>query len=300
MDGVACSVAYMDFMLQKGSKVKGFYSGDLSKEVEFVREYTKYFPLVKSKGRYPKDSEFVLVDTADVDSIESVIPPDKVVEIFDHRELFFKVKFTKAKLNIEKVGSCATLMAELFRRNRLLPSQKVATYLYSAIISNTINFKNLVTTDRDIKAAKWLKKIADVGDTYYKKMFEYKSRIRNSTDLKFLIDQDFATHTIHGINLMIAQIEVANLEKVTAKYREVIAGELVKLKKQEKLEYAMFSGIDIIEGFNIFMVIDKKSGDFFSKAMGTSPFSKRYKTKGIIMRKEIWPKVEKILGNAES
>jgi manganese-dependent inorganic pyrophosphatase len=295
MDGVACSIAYMDFMDQKGSKVKGVYFGDLSKEVEFVRKHTKFFPLVKSTGRYPKGSEFVLVDTADLDSIESVIPSDKVVEIFDHRKLFFDVKFPKAKINIEEVGSCATLLAELFRNNGLIPSKRTSTYLYSAIISNTVNFKNLVTTDRDIKAAEWLKKIAGLDNTYYKNMFEYKSRIGSAKDLVFLIEQDFATHPIHGINLMIAQIEVANLEKVVRDYQEVIMKELGRLKEREKLEYAMFSGIDIVKAFNIFIVIDRKSGDFFSKAIGIPPFNNRYKTKGILMRKEIWPKVEKLL-----
>ena len=148
IDGVACCIGYSELLSKLGTKAETTYFGDLSREVEFVKRYTNFFPLKKHSGEYPEDAEFVLVDTADPDAIETTIPPERVKEIF--------------------------------KKNNLGPSQKVAVYLYSAIISNTVNFKNSVTAQRDINAANWLKPISQVGDDYIRKMFEYKSKIRDA------------------------------------------------------------------------------------------------------------------------
>lgn len=236
-----------------------------------------------------------MVDVADPNEIEPAISPDKVIEIFDHRELVFTDKFINAKLNIEKVGSCATLITDKFKKEGFALSQNMAVYLYSAIISNTINFKNLVTTQRDINAANWLKQIANIENDYIKKMFEYKSKIRNAKDLVFVIDQDYTTKEIHGKNVGIAQVEIANLEEVINLYRSDIRENIEKLKQEEKVDYILFSGIDIIKGFNLFIAFDNDSDRFFSKVFGVRRIGDGYKTDEIVMRKQIWPKVEKIL-----
>lgn len=294
-DGVACCIGYSELLQKLGREVSTTYFGDLSKEVEFVKKYTDFFPPKKHEGKYPDGSEFILVDVSDPADIEPVIPPEKVIEIFDHRELVFTDKFVNAKLNIEKVGSCATLIAEKFRKEGVKPSQNVAIYLYSAIISNTVNFKNLVSTQRDIDAANWLKSISQVSDDYIRQMFENKSKIRNAKDLIFLIEQDFATKKTHDKNVGIAQVEIVNLEKVINLYRKDIKKNIEKLKKEEKDDYILFSGIDIVKGFNIFITFDSESEELFSKALGIQKIGEGYKTKEIIMRKQIRPKVEKIL-----
>jgi len=295
IDGIACLIAYSELLKKKGIITSPTFFGDLSKEVEFVKKYTNFFPLEKHEGYYPEDSEFVLVDTADPDALEPGIPLEKVKEIFDHRELVFTEKFVNARLNIDKVGSCATLITEKFRKEDFKPSQNVAIYLYAAIISNTINFKNSVTTQKDVDAADWLRPIAKVEDDYIKKMFEYKSKINNKDDLLFLIEQDFAIKEMHNKNIGIAQVEIANLEKVINFYKKDIEEDLRKLKKEEKIDYVLFTGIDIIKGFNVFITTDNESEKFFSSVLGVPKIGNKYKKDGIIMRKEIWPRVEDIL-----
>ncbi|MEK7497619.1 MAG: DHH family phosphoesterase [Patescibacteria group bacterium] len=295
VDAIACSIGYSELLKKKGIVVCPTYFGDLSKEVEFVRKYTDFFPPKKHEGKYPDGSEFILVDVSDPADIESVIPPEKVVEVFDHRELVFTDEFVNAKLNIEKVGSCATLITEKFEKEDIEPSRNTAIYLYSAIISNTINFKNLVTTRRDIDMANWLKSISQISDDYVRQMFEYKSKIRNANDLIFLIEQDFATKTTRGKNVGIAQIEIVNLEEVINLYRKDIEKSIERIKKEEKDDYILFSGIDIVRGFNIFITLDNRSEELFSRVLEIPKIGGGYKTDEIIMRKQIRPKIEKYL-----
>lgn len=291
IDGIACCIGYKELL---NNKIIASYYGDVSREVEFVKNYTNFFPVKKHSGSYPKGSSFVLVDTTDADAIEPSIDPLSVVQVFDHRELVFSGSFTNAKFDIEKVGSCATLITELFQKEKLKPSAAAATYLFSAIISNTINFKNSVTTEKDKLAARWLKKIADLDNSYIKKMFEYKSRIDCEDDLLFLLNQDYATHLMYGKNVMIAQIEIAKLKEVILTYKNTILNWLLSKIKEERLDYAMLTGVDIVKGYNIFVTVDKKSDTFFSKVMGLKKIGGFYKTNEIIMRKEIWPKVDGI------
>ena len=295
IDGIACTLGYLEFLKAQKQEAKVTFVGDLSREVEFFKEYTGYFPAARHKGRYPDGAEFVLVDTADPDAIESTIPLEKVTTVFDHRELVFSGKFTKARLKIEKVGSCATLIVELLQRKKITPSKNVAVYLYSAIISNTVRFKNSVTTSRDIAAAKYLKLIARIPNSYVERMFEFKSRIKRQEDLLFLLNQDFVTHQMKGRGVMIAQVEIAELEEVVNKNLKAIQIWLKKTKREEKLDYALFTGIDINKGFNLFITVDKKSDEFFSRVLGVSKINGQLKQAGIIMRKQIWPKVEKII-----
>ena len=67
---------------------------------------------------YPSNSEFVLVDTANPDIIDKNIPIDKIIRVYDHRQLVFTNKFINAELHIEPVGSCATLITKEFQKEK--------------------------------------------------------------------------------------------------------------------------------------------------------------------------------------
>lgn len=51
-------------------------------------------------------------------------------------------------------------------KNNVDISKESATLVYGAIISNTLNFKGSVTTDRDKIAAEWLNKVAKLPEDF--------------------------------------------------------------------------------------------------------------------------------------
>jgi len=294
LDGIACSIAYTELLRNLGREVKTTYYGDLGLEVDFVKKFTNYFPIERHKGAYRSDAQFVLVDTADPDALDPAIQPEKVIEVYDHRQLVFMEKFVNSKKKIELVGSCATLIAEEFQKNNLAPSVNAAIYLYSAIVSNTINFKNSITTKRDIVAAKWLKGFVSLPADYIKQMFSSKSLV-TADNLYQILYQDFAIKVFDGKKVGIAQIEIINLETTLRKLKDELRNSLIRLREEHDLDYAFFTGIDLLEGFNIFYTIDSGSNSLFSKVLGIPELKAVYKSNAIIMRKEIWPKVEAAL-----
>lgn len=286
LDGVACSVAYSELLNILGKESRALYFGKIGLEVDFVKHFLKGLTIKDKINDYPDNADFVLVDTSDPDAIDPEIPPEKVLEIFDHRELVFTEKFVNAQINIELVGSCATLIAEKFGENKINPSRSSATLLYSAIISNTINFKNFVTTKRDIKMANRLKNLLNLPADYIEQMFVSKSNV-SKANFEEIIGQDFAVKEMGGRKIGIAQIEVAHLDELLAELGDETVNVLKKLKKEEKLDYILFTGIDVFKGVNTFVYCDKDSKKLFTKILPT--------TGSIIMRKQIWPKLNSLL-----
>jgi len=122
-------------------------------------------------------AEVILVDASDLNGLEGNVSPEKVIEIIDHRQINEADKFPKAKVQIELVGAAATLIAERFIQSKIEISPKSATLLCSAIISNTLNFKGGVTTDRDKLAVKWLNQFAGLPPDFWKELFSAKSNL---------------------------------------------------------------------------------------------------------------------------
>jgi len=293
LDGIACTIAYTELLNKLNIDATSYYFGDLGLEVNFVKNVTNYFPIEKHTGEYDNNIEFVLVDTADPDAIESTISLEKVVEIFDHRQLVFVQKFVNAVKHIELVGSCATLITEEFKKNNLTPSKNSAIYLYSAIVSNTINFKNSVTTPRDIAAADWLKEIAGLNEQYILEMFSAKSIITKD-NLYEILSQDTVVKIVNNKKTMIAQIEMVDVDRMSTDLNEALLVTLNRFKNDNQLDYLLFTGIDVIKGYNIFYTIDQESQKLFSKILEIPALAPGYKTDYIIMRKQFWPKLKNI------
>ncbi len=294
IDGIACIIAYSELLNASGTPAKAVYYGDLGLEVEFVKRYTNYFPIEKHSGEYNPDDRFILLDTADPEALEPTIPPEHVIELFDHRELVFTERFVNTKKTIELVGSCATLIVERLMEQQVTPSPNAAVYLYSAIVSNTVNFKNSVATKRDRDAADYLRTLIDLPDDYVEQMFKSKSNI-SAEDLYEVIFQDISTKTINGKRVGIAQMEIINLEPTINTLREQLMETLDRLKREGNLDYLFFSGIDLFEGYNILLTTDAQSEAVLSGALGI-PRQPEHRTNSILMRKQLWPKIEAVIG----
>ena len=66
---------------------------------------------------------------------------------------------------------------------------------------------------------------------------------------------------------------------------------LSEIKEENSLDYLLFSSIDIIDSFNYFLTIDSDSTELFSNIFNLSNMDKGVRYNGILMRKEIFPKV---------
>ena len=235
LDGVAGAVAYGEFLAQTNQENTVAFIGELHQETKFVLNYfSLQHPLIIDNT--DSFDQIILVDSSDLAALEGHINPAKVIEIIDHRSLHETDKFSNAKSQIELVGAAATLVAERFMNSHIVLSKSSAILLYSAIISNTLNFKGSITTERDRFAATYLNNIAELPSDYWRQLFTAKSDLSGSK-LKATLAGDFATFSINNNRLGIAQVEVMNVKQLIASRVAEITEALTGLQSDNSLDF---------------------------------------------------------------
>ncbi len=292
LDGIACMYAYSEFLRKRGFEILPIIFGNPHIEAKFVIDRFNISGFYKEKD-FDEGSEVIVVDASSPKDISERIDFNKIIEIIDHRKANDLSNFPNSKNQIELVGSCATLIAEKFFNENVEPSNNSSILLYSAIISNTINFKSKLATQRDIKMADWLKEKIDLSENYIEKMFEFKSKI--DEPLKSFLLGDLKKFSAKEGLVGIAQLEIINLREFIKNNFEEIEGALIDIKEQEKLDIVFLNSIDIKDGYNILFALDEKTQGLLEKLLDIKFQDKIAEKEGIIiMRKEIVAELKEI------
>ncbi|MCK4729767.1 MAG: DHH family phosphoesterase [Candidatus Aenigmarchaeota archaeon] len=292
LDGTACVFSYAEYLQKNGKEIVSGIFGTPYREAQFV--INKFnIPPIKNAEELINNYDIVLVDCSELAGISDKINPDKVIEIIDHRKLTEARNFPNAKIQIELVGSAATLIAEKFYETQTEISEESAVFLFSAIISNTINFQAKVTTDRDSKMANWLKSKCRIPENYIHEMFSDKSKF--DKPLKEIFIDDFSIFQIEGFKIGIAQLEIIEVDKFISDRLEEIKKVLLDLKQSNSLDFIFLTCIDIEKLFNKLVIVDNKTKNLIEKTLQINFKEKIARREGIIMRKEIVPKIKEFL-----
>lgn len=293
LDGYASAVAYAEFLEKKGKKAIAGITGEPHEEVEYV---LNRFNLERAKEIFDDEfyDEVILVDTSDTNSFEGKINPEKVIEIIDHREIHEAEKFPKAKVQIELVGAAATLIAEKFQQENIAISPRSAILLYSAIISNTLNFKGGVTTVRDKDMALWLRQFIEVPDGYWKECFLAKSDLQGDKLAKRL-EGDIAKFVLGGKKISIAQLEIIGAKELVEQRSEEIILILNKSKIKLGLDFIFLNIVELELDKNYFLADDNRIKAILEKVLVVKFKGVVAERNGLIMRKQIVPLIKEEL-----
>ena len=290
LDGSACAFAYAELLNKKGEQVEAGIFNDLRLEARFA------FDLVKAKIAngseiYKRADNVVLVDACEIKGISKEIDSQKVIEVIDHRPVNqAREEFPNATIQVELVGSCATLITEKFIKNEIKPSKESATLLYLAIASNTINFKNNVTTDRDIEAAKYLKSLYPIDDKLVLEMFAHQSNLVGT--IREIFERDKWSNFVAGQTFSIFQFEIIGVDEYIRKNYLEIVQSLKDVMAEEKFDFTFATFVDLEKARNTFVVPDEKVGNLIGEIIGLKFENNIAHYPKIIMRKEIMPKIK--------
>lgn len=194
IDAYASIIAYANFLNLKGKNAIAYSSSPLNESITTSLKNNKY--TISTHINFTDNDEFIILDVSDPDFFDKSVDMDRVIQIIDHHYGFEDYWNLKSNVNtiIEKIGSVATIIFELYEKENLLGKldKDMCLLLMSAILDNTLNFKAKVTTSRDIEAYKKLEKLANLDfnyDEYYFKECEneinknLKEAILNDTKL---------------------------------------------------------------------------------------------------------------------
>lgn len=286
LDGIAGITAYAEFLNKTGRNAVAGIFGQPHDEAKFLIErFELTFPRqFKNTDNF---DEIVLVDASDLIGLEGNVPPQKVLEIIDHRTINESDKFPNAKVQIELVGAAATLVAERFMQKKLGVSRSSAILLCGAIISNTLNFKNSVTTERDHQAFVYLNKTAKLPAVFWREIFAVKSDLTGNKLAQRMRD-DFAWFVLCDQKVGIAQIEQLNAEKLLTERFEEITNILREQKARLSLDYIFLNILDLENYQSVLFATEPDTKSLLEETLGAK-FSGNIAERPLLMRKQIVP-----------
>lgn len=293
LDGVACSVAYSELL---GKSYMPVIYGTPEKEVLFI--FQKFGIGLPKKNYIPqKNDKVIIVDNSTITRHPKEIDPGNVIEIIDHRPYQALNNFINAKAQIELVGAAATIIAEKFRKQKIMPSKKSAILLCGGIISNTLNFQAKITTKKDKKMFNWLNEFAMLPKYFANEMFGAKSNFTKEELLNMIVEDIRTPSDRAGKMVSIAQIEMINAEDFINQYKYDLLKTLTQIKNKTNAEIIFISFVELEKGVNIFL-----SPDEYSKQVISSIFQLEFSDgvasrNGLILRKEIVPLLIEYLEN---
>lgn len=284
MDGISLMYAYTELLRKKGEDAEYYFEGTMKKEAQIV--LNKFNIKLKNIDKVNNEDEFVLVDTNYLSEISKDINTDNIVEIIDHhnREEWIDKK-ENLDVQIEPIGAAATLVAERFKNENIDISEKSVILLYYGIISNTMNLKIKLTSQKDKDMAEWLKsKSSKINDKTTAEIFVEKSEIGDSLreEMEVEFKDQFMT-----ISWSMGQLEVANVEDFLGRYEEKIRAILKQVSEENDVEYISVNCMDIINGYSIIVAYNEKVAKIIADSTGIEFDGLKAKTKELVSRKEI-------------
>lgn len=276
--------AYAELLRKMGYNAEYYYEGQARKEVQIVLE--TYGIELKTVSQIFSDDEVILVDTNGLRYLPKAINANQIKEVIDHHKMNeWLSKQKDIKIQIEMIGAAATLVAERFKNNNIDISRESAILLYNGIISNTMNLKISMTTQKDKDMAHWLKqKYPEITEEKTKAIFIKKSeitdRLREEMEVEF--KDEFIT-----ISWSMGQLEIANVEEFLNRNEEKVRAILKKVKDENNVDYISVNCMDIINGYTIILAENEATANIISDAINVKFIKLKAKIDKLVSRKEI-------------
>ncbi|MCD7859995.1 MAG: putative manganese-dependent inorganic diphosphatase [Firmicutes bacterium] len=192
----------------------------------------------------PKRKRVVLVDHNEIAQSVPGLEEAEILEIIDHHRLADIQTVNPVYMRNEPVGSTNTIIAGMFQDRGLMPSEKMAGMMAAAILSDTVMFKSPTCTERDIRTAERMARIANISlDELGREIFSVNTDSKSAEEL---FGADYKEFHIAGHNLAVAQITCVDSPKLLDRKEEFL--ELMRaLKAEKKLSLVVLMLTDVLK-----------------------------------------------------
>ena len=289
IDALACAVAYAELLALEGKRAEAVLPAPLNHSVtEAVKSWGLHFKTM------PSDEDFfsVLVDTSHGESFSEFVTEDSIAEIYDHHygdQEYWDEKL-KEHSHIELIGACATLIWEEFKKRGFAEKITIASanLLYTAILSNTLNFGAQITDQRDITAYEELKRYTQLPADWTESYFaDQEKTVYADIRQSMLGDTKVLKIPTFPFPIVVGQMELWDSKQCLMDHMPEIRATLEGFKEQHWL----LSLPSISEKRNYLYTEDAETQQIFSDIIGASWNGNVGTTEKLWLRKEIRKKL---------
>ena len=209
----------------------------LDEEEKVVGVLTRYHLL------RPRRKRVVLVDHNEIAQSVPGLEEADILEIIDHHRLADIQTGNPIYVRNEPVGSTNTIIASMFQDRGLMPSAKMAGMMAAAILSDTVMFKSPTCTERDIRTAERMARIANVSlEELGKEIFSASVDGKSAEDL---LMADYKEFHIAGHDFAVAQITCVDSPKMLERKDEFLQL-MEKTAKEKDLSMVLLMLTDVL------------------------------------------------------
>lgn len=289
-DSVCAAVAVANLKKMLGEDAVACVQGEVAPEARFVlRKFGFEQPEVLTDG-YGK--ELILVDHSEVSQSVDNLSEAQIVGIVDHHKLGDVTTSSPLDVLIRPVGCTCTIIKGLFDYYGKEISKDIAGLMLCAILSDTVIFRSVTTTDEDRRVVEELAEIAEVVDVEElgMEMFKVKSDIKGIS-ARDLLMRDYKDFVTSGKRIGVGQLELVDLGMIKNRKGEFLE-EMRKLKDDGR-EAVFFMLTDIIKEGSVLLCVSE-CDDLKEKIFGEGD-GEWYE--GMMSRKkQVVPLLEKYFG----
>ena len=229
----------------------------------------------------PRRKRVVLVDHNEASQSVPGLEEAEILEIIDHHRLADIQTANPIYVRNEPVGSTNTIIASMFQDRGLMPSEKMAGMMAAAIISDTVMFKSPTCTQKDIRTAERMARIANVSlEELGREIFSASLEHRTAKDLLYA---DYKEFHIAGHDLAVAQVTCVDSPLMLERKDEFLAlMQQATEKKQLSMMILMLTDV-LKEGTQLIYVGDDET---IHQAFGVTPKDNTLFLPGVMSRKK--------------
>ncbi len=200
----------------------------------------------------PRRKRVVLVDHNEAGQSVPGLEEAEIMAIIDHHRIADIETTNPIYLRNEPVGSTNTIIADMFRERGLIPTPKMAGLIAAAIVSDTVMFKSPTCTDRDVKAAQRMARIANISIESLGKLIFSTSISKKSTEE--MLTRDYKEFHIGGHPLAVSQVTCMD-SPVILERKEELLEKMRKIRTEKRLAMMILMITDVLlEGTHILYV----------------------------------------------
>ncbi len=289
-DSIISAIAVADLLSKRGMEAKAVAQGEVTPESAFV--LGKFGLTAPEVVTSVANQKLWLVDTTDAAQLPKDIKEAELVGVVDHHKLGDMTTSNPLEMWVWPVGCCGTVIKALYDFYGVDVPKSVAGGLLCAILSDTVMFKSVTTTDADKKAVAELAAIAGVSDitALGMEMFKVKSAV-DGASMESLVFRDYKDFDMNGNKVGIGQLEVVDLSMLDA-VKDGLYAEIQKVKAEGRHSVFLLLTDIMKEGSEMLIVSDDPA--VVGKAFGVTPEGRSVWLDGVMSRKkQVVPNFEK-------
>jgi len=269
----------------------------LNPETQFIfNKFQAEIPKIIKASDIESSAKIILVDHNETSQRLKGLNQDQVTDIFDHHKINLSLK-KPIFITTKDWGSTNTIAWYLMDLHKIDIPQQLASLMLCAILSDTVGFKSVITTDKDKQAAENLAKIAEIEniDSLVLEIFQAKSNISKLTDEQ-IVTNDYKIYDFSGKKVFINQLETVEQKKLLTTKKTALLKALEIVKQKENVNLAFIAISDVLKVNTQLLILSDQEKTIAEKAFkGQSQNNLLDIGTKLSRKKEIAPAIEKAL-----